>query len=92
MQDHEGKFVLIEGVDGVYIYHHGKSAHAACSNVTAAQLADFAVSFHVTERTMLNCEEDDHFCLEPYLKCNKYVLDMYQKFKSRCSIRGNLIK
>ena len=72
----EGRFIL---VGGVYIYEHSKSAHAACSRVTASQLAAFGVTFEVEDGKMLNCGEDDHLLLEPYFKCNQYVLDAYQE-------------
>ena len=36
----KGQFIL---VGGVYIYHHWKSAHAACSKVTATHPAAFGV-------------------------------------------------
>ena len=66
----QGQFVL---VGGVYIYHHWKSTHAACSR------SDFGVIFEVKNGKMLNCGEDDHLLLEPYFKCNQYVLDAYQE-------------
>ena len=87
----EGRFVL---VGGVYIYHHWMSAYAACSRVTATQLAEFGVTFEVKEEKMLKCTNDDHLVLEPYFKCNKYVLDVYQEKVSTASeeVKPGLMK
>ena len=78
----KGQFVL---VGGVYIYHHWKSAHAACSKVTATHPAAFGVSFEIKQEKLLNCRNDDHLVLEPYFKCNEYVLDVYQEKVSTAS-------
>ena len=45
----------------------------------ATQLSDFGVVFEVKNGKMLNCGEDDHLLLEPYFKCNQYILDAYQE-------------
>ena len=87
----QGQFVL---VGDVYLYRHWKSAHAACSRVTASQLAQCGVSFEVKHGKMLNCREDDHLLLEPYFKCNQYVLDTYQEKVDTASeeVKQNLVK
>ena len=56
----KGQFVL----GGAYIYHHWKSAHAACSKETATHLAAFGVSFEIKQEKLLNCRNDDHLVLD----------------------------